>query len=193
MPLCVQSRGSNSISLYDSRQREEERRFMPPTAAAVAARDINVGEESRSFPQEKKWGTGAEREEKSWLGISLLLAIYSNIKLCLPVKTDGERRQMQIFRRGQNSGLGGKTDRVNNTDAPCLSLVSHATIFLSFLPLLLRVFGLRQPDGTASLHRRHSAVFFACFLCFSSLKLSTLACVTSVKYKIPPPRPLTRS
>lgn len=76
MPLCVQSRGSNSISLYDSRQREEERRFMPLTAAAAAAaRDINVGEESRNFPQEKKMGTGAAEEEKSRPGISLLLTI----------------------------------------------------------------------------------------------------------------------
>lgn len=81
---------------------------MPPTAAAVAARDINVGEESRNFPQEKKWGTWAEKEEKSRLGISLLHAIYSNIKLCLPGKTDGERRQMQIFRRGQRRGLWEK-------------------------------------------------------------------------------------
>lgn len=82
---------------------------MPPTAAAAAeARDINVGEESQNFPQEKKWGTGAEKEEKSRLGISLPLAIYSNIKLCLPVKTDGERRHMQIFRRRQRRGLWEK-------------------------------------------------------------------------------------
>lgn len=82
---------------------------MPLTAAAAAARDINVGEESRNFPQEKKkMGTGATEEEKSRPGISLLLAIYSNIKLCLPVKTDGERRQMQIFRAGQREGNCGK-------------------------------------------------------------------------------------
>lgn len=79
---------------------------MPLTAAA--ARDINVGEESRNFPQEKKMGTGAAEEEKSRPGISLLLAIYSNIKLCLPVKTDGERRQMQIFQAGERRGLWEK-------------------------------------------------------------------------------------
>lgn len=78
---------------------------MPQTAAAVVARDINVSEESRNFPQEKRWGTGAEKEEKSRLGITLLLTIYSNIKMCLPVKTDGKRRQMQIFRQGQRRGL----------------------------------------------------------------------------------------
>lgn len=69
MPLCVQSRGSNSISLYDSRQREEERRFMPLTAAAAAAaRDINVGEESRNFPQEKKNGYGGGGRRKIQAG-----------------------------------------------------------------------------------------------------------------------------
>lgn len=56
MPLCVQSRGSNSISLYDSRQREKERRFMPPTAAAVAARDINVGEPEWELTAREKMG-----------------------------------------------------------------------------------------------------------------------------------------
>lgn len=81
---------------------------MPPTAAAAAARDINVGEESRNFPREKKWWMGAEKEEKSRLAISLLLAIYSNIKLCLPVKRDGECRHMQIFRRGERRGLWEK-------------------------------------------------------------------------------------
>lgn len=67
MPLCVQSRGSNSISLYDSRQREEERRFMPLTAVA-AARDINVGKESRNFPQEKKNGYGGGGRRKVQAG-----------------------------------------------------------------------------------------------------------------------------
>lgn len=84
--MCAEQ-GSNSISLYDSRQKKgEEKRFMPPTVA----RDINVGAESE-LPARKK------KKKKSSPGISLPFAIYSNIKLCLPAKTNGERRQMQIW------------------------------------------------------------------------------------------------
>lgn len=60
---------------------------MPPTVA----RDINVGTSRK---------TKKEKEKKSSPGISLPFAIYSNIKLCLPAKTNGERRQMQIWEGG---------------------------------------------------------------------------------------------
>lgn len=90
--MCA-DQGSNSISLYDSRQKGGERRkkktrFMPPTVAG----DINVG--GANFPQ-----------EKSILGNSLPFVIYSNIKLFLPAKTNGDPR-MQIppqKKRGQRN------------------------------------------------------------------------------------------